>query len=129
MIKVGDVVRLSEDYSKIPKGTKVRYMAKIDFSPDWQYENKSYGAVVAYHRGSEWRFSDKNRFSILEMSDELSDDTKITFISYNKLEPIDENDDRMILWNLAHKWNVRETDWYNNWRKEYKEKYGRDPFI
>jgi len=129
MINVGDTVRLKENYNKMPKGTKVRFMAKIDFSPNWQYENKTYGAVISYHRGSEWRFADKTRFDVLELSEDLDDETKITFISYNVLEPIDNNDDRIILWNLANKWNVRETDWYNNWKKEYKEKYGREPFI
>lgn len=128
MIKVGDIVRLKKNPFKLPKGLKVRLMAIIEYNLTFSSGIKICGAVIETHvRSFAWKYSNSNNYSVIEQSDDLTEDTNITFVTQQYLEPLDEKDDGMILYDLNYKWNVFESDWYAKWRKEYEEKYGKDP--
>jgi hypothetical protein len=93
------------------------------------YKNMSpsapYGAVVEVgSRGNAWKYSPVENFTIVSKCEDLDEETQITFVPLRILTPID--DDKIIVWGLGNKWNVREADWYNNWRKECKDKWGYD---
>lgn len=121
MHEVGQTYRFSESWGKIAAGTKGRLMATISYS----HISSVYGAVVEVSsRGSAWKYSIKDNFTIVDKCEDLNDETEITFVPLRVLIPI--TDDNIIVWGLGNKWNVRESDWYNNWRKETKEKWGYD---
>lgn len=125
MIKVGDIVRVKERQNKIAEGQKVILRARISFITETGYEFAN-GCIIQIHNGYEFKHTDLKRIKIIEMDKEIDPDDKIMFIPEFQLEPFDHNDDSIIVKGFYTKWNVYMTDWYNNYRKEYKEKYGHD---
>lgn len=122
MHEVGVIYKLSESWGKLATNTKVRLMATISYT---NLPTSIYGAVVETRsRGNPWKYANKETFTIVDKCEDLDEETQITFIPLSKLIPVD--DDNIIVWGLGQKWTVREADWYNNWRKECKDKWGYD---
>lgn len=122
MHEVGQTYRFAESWGKIASGTKVRLMATISYN---NLPTSVYGAVVEVSsRGNAWKYAPKDNFTIVDKCDDLDEETQITFIPLRNLIPV--IDDKIIVWGIGQKWNVREADWYNNWRKECKERWGYD---
>jgi hypothetical protein len=116
---VGETYQLKEKYSKLPKGLKVRLMAIVTTDSNVSI------CVINYSNGSEWRHSHACRFISIESSEDLNLNTLVTFIPSSYLEPVDDFN-KIIIWNLAHKWNVRESDHYTKFRKEFLDNNGYD---
>lgn len=116
---IGGTYQLKEKYSKLPKGLKVRLMAIVTT------DNNISLYVISYSNGTEWRHAGNCGFISIEASEDLTPNTLITFISDGYLEPV-EDSNKIIIWNLAHKWNVNESDHYTKFRKEFLDKNGYD---
>jgi hypothetical protein len=123
MHKVGERYQLGEKWGKYPMGMKVKLMVTISYDNALLSQNHA-GVIEVSNGGSEWKYVTPTNFTIIDRCEDLNDSTSITFIPLRLLIPIDN--DKIIIWSLANKWNVRETDYYNNWRKETFLKYGYD---
>ena len=116
---IGGSYQLKAKYSKLPKGLKVRLMAKVTT------ENSNVLSVISYANGTEWRHSHTCGFIDVDSSEDLKPNILIAFIPSSYLEPVTDLD-KIIIWNLAHKWNVLQTDHYTKFRKEFLDKNGYD---
>lgn len=124
MHEVSKVYTLNNTWMKYPKGMKVKLMALLESSI---LDIKFKSAIIEVpNRGSAFKYYSGSD-TIISKSEDLTEDTIITFIPLYYLSEVTEEDkDRIIIWNLANKWSVYETDSYNKWRKEYTLKYGYD---
>ena len=127
MHEVGKIYKLNDSWMRYPKGMKVKLMALLENKfLSWDGK-KMYSAVIEVsNNGSAFKYYTGDD-DIVAKADDLTEDTLITFIPLRYLSEMEEEDkDKIIIWNLAHKWNVYETDSYNKWRKEHMLKYGYD---
>lgn len=127
MHEVGKVYILNNPWMKYPKGMKVKLMALLEHKYLSWDGKKVYSAIIEVpNNGSAFKYYQGDDI-IVTKADDLTEDTLITFIPLRFLSDMEEEDkDKIIIWNLAHKWNVYETDSYNKWRKEHMLKYGYD---
>ena len=124
---VGETYRLNTNWTKLPKGLKVKLMAILEYKTLSYGGGKMYSAVIEIHKGGScWRHHSSTDSIVIEQDESLTDDTSITYVPLNYLEPLNPLDDKIIIWNLATKWNSKLADSYGKWRQESIEKYGYD---
>ena len=129
MHEIGRTYILNDTWMQYPKGMKVKLMALMENSLLFSLDGtKMYSAIieVPIKGGTAFKYYTGND-TIVSKSPDLNDETIITFIPLRFLSEMGEEDKyKIIIWNLANKWNVSQTDSYNNWRKSFLLKYGYD---
>lgn len=126
MLKVGEIYILSETWIGLPKGMKVKLIALLEAPFKSWNGDTVYSAIIESAKGSPFKYY-KGEDPIVSRSNELTEDTPITFLPERYLSELNEEDkNRIIIWNLATKWNVYQADSYNKMRSDHMKKYGYD---